>query len=95
MSTNNITGDNLISKANSKAYADNYDRIFRKVDETDIASERENIARTAAIALIAKEASKPLPRSKKCLECGSKTVGGARWCDSGCRDTWSEREDRK
>ena len=30
MATNNITGDQLISKANSKAYADNYDRIFSK-----------------------------------------------------------------
>jgi hypothetical protein len=27
---NNITGDSLVSKANSKKYSDNYDRIFRK-----------------------------------------------------------------
>jgi hypothetical protein len=30
MSKNDITGDNIISKAPSKAYEDNYDRIFRK-----------------------------------------------------------------
>ena len=30
MSTNNITGDALISKVNSQSYSDNYDAIFRK-----------------------------------------------------------------
>ena len=30
MARNDITGDNLISKTNSKAYDDNYDLIFKK-----------------------------------------------------------------
>ena len=29
MAKNDITGDNLISKTNSKSYEDNYDLIFR------------------------------------------------------------------
>lgn len=32
-STNEITGDKLISKAMTSAYRDNYDAIFRKFDE--------------------------------------------------------------
>jgi|688.fasta_scaffold1156027_1 hypothetical protein len=36
MSTNDITGDRLVSKAASKAYGDRYDMIFKKqVDELD------------------------------------------------------------
>lgn len=36
MSTNDVTGDRLVSKAASKAYGDNYDMIFKKqVDELD------------------------------------------------------------
>ena len=30
MATNDITGDKLISKTNTKAYEDRYDLIFRK-----------------------------------------------------------------
>jgi len=34
MSKNDITGDKLISKTNTKSYEDNYDAIFKKqVDE--------------------------------------------------------------
>ena len=62
------------------------------MDDTDIASERENIARTAAIALIAKEASKEIKKSKKCLNCGKATVAGKRWCDSGCMADWEARQ---
>ena len=29
-STNDITGDSLTSKANTQAFADNFDRIFRQ-----------------------------------------------------------------
>ena len=92
MSTNNITGDNLISKANTKAFADNYDRIFRKMDEADIASDIENVARNASIATACILASEPLPTAKKCLNCGLKTSKGARWCCSSCRDDYCERE---
>ena len=33
MSSNDITGDRLISKPTNKQYAENYDRIFRKTVE--------------------------------------------------------------
>lgn len=33
MSHNDITGDKLASRPNSKEYAENYDRIFRKTVE--------------------------------------------------------------
>ena len=61
------------------------------MDDTDMATMREELARTAAIALIANEASKPLPKSKKCLECGLKT-NGKRWCDSDCETTYNQRK---
>lgn len=36
MATNDITGDKLISKTNTKAYEDRYDLIFRKqVEDLD------------------------------------------------------------
>ena len=36
MSTNDVTGDRLVSKATTKAYGDNYDLIFKKqVEELD------------------------------------------------------------
>ena len=93
MSTNNITGDQLISKANSKAYADNYDRIFSKMaDEADRASDYENIARSAAIATVCILAADPLPTSKKCLNCGKTTVAGKRWCDADCMEDWEGRQ---
>ena len=36
--TNDITGDKLITKTNNDAYRDNYDRIFGKKKEKDNAS---------------------------------------------------------
>lgn len=35
MAINDITGDNIKSRAPNKNYADNYDRIFRKNKEAD------------------------------------------------------------
>jgi|GEM_PF-5352202 len=35
-STNDITGDRIISKTNSDKYRNNYDKIFRKKKELDI-----------------------------------------------------------
>lgn len=41
MSKNDITGDEIKSKANNKAYEDNYDKIFkRKPQSLDAAYER-------------------------------------------------------
>lgn len=41
MSKNDITGDNLISKTNSKAYDDNYDAIFGKKKVPSVAVDIE------------------------------------------------------
>lgn len=92
MATNNITGDALRSKSNSKAYADNYEKAFSKVaDETDRASDYEEIARSAAIATACTLASEPLPTAKHCFECGAKT-NGKRWCNSDCETTDTQRK---
>lgn len=37
---NDITGANIVSKSSTKAYEDNYDRIFGKKDKTDEKSEQ-------------------------------------------------------
>lgn len=39
MAKNDVTGDNLISKANSQAYSDNYERIFGHAKHKREASE--------------------------------------------------------
>lgn len=35
MSYNDITGDKIKSRTNTKLYSDNFDRIFRKKDKED------------------------------------------------------------
>jgi hypothetical protein len=45
MSQNDITGDRLVSKANSKDYEDNFDRIFNKTSK-DLGRSAEDIADT-------------------------------------------------
>lgn len=39
MSTNDITGDKLITKTNTDAYRDNFDRIFKKPCQHDWCSD--------------------------------------------------------
>lgn len=53
---NDITGDSLVSKTNSKAYEDNYDKIFSKKkkevawdeDRIDVIGQNGNIGYTDA-----------------------------------------------
>jgi len=61
------------------------------VDDTDRASLREEIARSAAIENASRLAQEAIPTSKKCLECGEKTKG-KRWCDSDCEMTYQQRK---
>lgn len=57
-------------------------------DIIDAASDIEEYARSTQIAMCEREAAKPIPTSEFCLNCDEPTVGGARWCDADCRDTW-------
>ncbi len=56
-------------------------------DDFDLASDREQLARDKAIALIQ---SKPLSAEAKgiCLECDKPVDDGVRWCCKECRDDW-------
>lgn len=57
-------------------------------DQLDVASDIEDYARSTQIALCEREASKPIPTSDVCLNCEEPTIGGARFCDSSCRDDY-------
>jgi len=37
-------------------------------------------------------AQAPMPASEVCLNCGTPTTSGARWCDADCRDDWALRQ---
>ena len=63
------------------------------MDEADIADRNGSVINGAAIADIRKEAHKPVPTSKTCLECGAPTTNGARWCCVECRDAWERRNE--
>lgn len=39
-------------------------------------------------------AGQPVPASPACLNCGTPTHAGARWCDADCRDDWMLRQTR-
>jgi len=57
------------------------------MDDLDLASEREEIARQAAISH-----RKPVPEHDgHCLNCGAESAGA--YCDAGCRED-AERFDR-
>ncbi len=57
------------------------------MDELDLASDREQLARDKAVAEIQ---SKPLAAlaTGECLECGEPVGEGVRWCCKECRDDW-------
>ena len=61
------------------------------MDESDMATMREEIARSSAIANASALANMALPKVRKCLECGEKT-NGKRWCDSDCESTYNQRK---
>lgn len=58
------------------------------MDEQDLASEREEIARQSAI-VTSKRAEGPAPTGE-CLYCGERLPHPMRWCNADCRDHWSE-----
>ena len=56
-------------------------------DEFDLASDREQLAREAAIANL--QAKTPAAVATGfCLECGLPLPHSHRWCDNFCRDDW-------
>ena len=60
-------------------------------DEADDAFDSQMALERAIMQKVRQQAITPLPTSKKCLECGSKTIGGARWCDSECSTIYCKR----
>jgi hypothetical protein len=60
-------------------------------DELDLASEREEIARAAAISLRRPEGP---AATGECLECEEPVGAGVRWCCAGCRDDWQRLQRR-
>ena len=61
-------------------------------DILDIASEREEIARVAAIQANSK-AQGPSPTGR-CLWCEDSVSDQLRWCCVGCRDEWQAQAKR-
>lgn len=60
-------------------------------DDFDIASEREELARSMAIA--AKRPAGPAPTGR-CLYCDELVADTQRWCDASCRDAWQKTNQR-
>lgn len=59
-------------------------------DPLDVASQQEQLHNEMSIKHIQKLASKPIPTSKLCLWCSSKTTDGRRWCNAECRNMHQE-----
>lgn len=62
-----------------------------EADPIDQATDEQLWAESRQVALIRKEADKPIPTSDSCYECGEDTIDGARWCDAHCRDLWQQK----
>lgn len=60
-------------------------------DNLDIASEREELARS--VALTARKPEGPAATGR-CLYCGQGLVA-LRWCDAECRDEWAVLDGKK
>lgn len=60
-------------------------------DPIDQASDVQIFAEERQVALLRKEAAKPIPTSDDCYECGDTTLNGARWCCVECRDAWERK----
>ncbi len=57
-------------------------------DDLDLASDREQLARDKAIALVQSRPAAAVSTGS-CLECGKPiSEVGRRWCDNFCRDDW-------
>lgn len=61
-------------------------------DLGDVAAGHAAMAADLAIMHARHAAGQPVPSSPACLNCGTPTQGGARWCDADCRDDWMLRE---
>lgn len=59
-------------------------------DNLDIATEREELARAAAMTQRKPEG--PRTSSGKCLYCSCVVLPGFRWCDASCRDDWQAEQ---
>lgn len=56
-------------------------------DELELASEREQVARDAAIHHVQNQPPAAIATGE-CLECGAKLKKPMRWCDNFCHDDW-------
>lgn len=54
------------------------------MDEADLGNIQAELNADRSIKYAQLEASKPLPTSKLCLWCSSKTTDGRRWCNAEC-----------
>lgn len=65
-------------------------------DETDKASEREELERETGIRA-ASQAARGLflPAVGACYYCGEDVAPGARFCDTDCRDGWQREQAAK
>ena len=57
------------------------------MDDLDIASEREQIARDRAIESL-RNTKADIFHTGFCLCCSEKIIEPLRWCDIDCRDDW-------
>lgn len=58
------------------------------MDEQDLASEREEIARKSAM-LTSKRPEGPAPKGE-CYWCGERLPHPMRWCDADCRNEYTD-----
>ena len=61
------------------------------MDDADRASEREDIARAAALEAVRRRFDS-LPPLGCCYYCGEALRAGKRFCDSDCRDDYDRQE---
>lgn len=61
------------------------------MDDADRASDREDIARAAAVEAVRARIER-LPSLGYCYYCGEALRAGKRFCDSDCRDDYERQE---
>lgn len=59
------------------------------MNEEDLASDRERIAREDALR---KRKPNGPESTGFCLNCNTRLTGGRRWCDPECREDWELRD---
>ena len=64
------------------------------MDDADRASEREDIARAAALEA-ARRRVKAMPSLGYCYYCGEALRAGKRFCDADCRDDYERQENMR